>query len=103
GGTTDVNCQVINSGGQPQAGVNCTFTVVSQPGSDAGFVSGNVSSLQAGYGVASPARQTLTSVTKPTNANGVATASLIVGTTPGPVVVAVEANGIISQVTVQAS
>lgn len=104
GSTTDLTCQVLGTAGQPQPGVDCTFTIASQPGSDAGFVTGQASAAPAGHGLAFPSGQVSTqSVTKPTGTNGIATAKLNVGTTPGPIVVLVEANGIVSQVTVQAS
>lgn len=88
GGTADLTCQILGTAGQPQPGIDCTFTIASQPGNDAGFVTGQASAQ---------------SVTQQTGANGIATTKLNVGTTPGPIVVLAEANGIISQVTVQAS
>ncbi len=80
GSTVDVTCTVRDTSGSPVAGEPCTFTIVSQPGSDA-----SIGSL---------------SVTKNTNSQGVATAKLDTGSTPGTIVVSVEARGISSQVSV---
>ena len=82
GATVTATCTVLDSQGQPLADEPCIFTIVSQPGSDA--------SLGA------------PSVTAMTNAQGVATATLSVGTKVGAVVVGVSAKGIQSQVTVNA-
>ncbi|HXG36066.1 MAG TPA: hypothetical protein VNL15_03765 [Dehalococcoidia bacterium] len=80
GGTVNINCTVLDSSGLPVQGADCTFSIVSQPGNDASVGS--------------------TSTTKQTNAQGIATTTLFVGTTPGPVVVSVDAAGVLSQVTV---
>lgn len=80
GASVTVACTVVDSQGQPVAGEPCTFTIVSQPGTDA--------SLGA------------PSVTATTNAQGVATAALSVGAKPGAIVVGVSAMGIQSQVTI---
>ena len=82
GASVTVSCTVVDSQGQPVAGEPCTFAIVSQPGTDA--------TLGA------------PSVTVNTNAQGVATAILSVGTNPGGIVVGVSAMGIQSQVTVSA-
>jgi hypothetical protein len=80
GASVTVTCTVTNSQGQPVANEPCTFSIVSQPGTNA--------SLGA------------PSVTANTNAQGIATAVLSVGTTPGAIVVKVSAMGVQSQVTV---
>jgi hypothetical protein len=80
GASVTVTCTVLNNQGQPVANEPCTFTIVSQPGTDA--------SLGA------------PSVTATTNAQGIATAVLSVGTTPGAIVVKTSAMGVQSQVTV---
>ena len=80
GASITVNCTVVDSQGQPVANESCTFTIISQPGTDA--------TLGA------------PSVTANTNAQGLATAVLSVGTKSGAIVVSVSAMGIQSQVTV---
>ena len=80
GASVTVTCTVTNSQGQPVANEPCTFSIVSQPGTNA--------SLGA------------PSVTANTNAQGIATAVLSVGTTPGAIVVKVSAMGVQAQVTV---
>lgn len=80
GATVTVSTVVLDSQGQPVANESVTFTIISQPGADA--------SLSA------------PSVTVNTNAQGVATAVLNVGTTAGAIVVGVSARGIQSQVMV---
>jgi hypothetical protein len=80
GSSVDVTCTVLDTAGAPVAGEPCTFTIVSQPGTDASIGS--------------------TSLTKLTDANGVATATLHTGSTPGVIMVEVEARGLSSQVTV---
>jgi hypothetical protein len=78
GGSVEVTCTVVDSAGAPVANEPCTFTVVSQPGADA----------------------SLTSVTVVTDDDGVATATLYTGSTPGLIVVEVKALGVSSQVSV---
>ena len=78
--TADITCTVRDTSGQPTAGEPCTFTITSQPGDDAA-----IGSL---------------SVTKATNSQGIAVATLRTGSTPGTIVVSVEARGISSQVSV---
>jgi hypothetical protein len=75
GGSVEVTCTVVDSAGAPVANEPCTFTIVSQPGADA----------------------SLTSVTVVTDDDGVATATLYTGSTPGLIVVEVEALGVSSQ------
>jgi hypothetical protein len=81
-GSVDVTCTVLDTAGAPVAGELCTFTIESQPGTDATIGTGPVTEI--------------------TDANGVATATLYVGSTPGDIVVEVEARGLSSQVTVTA-
>ena len=81
--TVDITCTVRDTAGNPVQGEPCTFTIVSQPGSDA-----SVGSL---------------SVTKNTDGQGMAVATLKTGSTPGTIVVSVEASGITSQVSVAVS
>jgi hypothetical protein len=78
--SVEVTCTVQDSAGAPVANEPCTFTIVAQPGTDA--------SLGAA------------SVTELTDGDGVATATLYTGSTPGLIVVEVEAGGISSQVSV---
>ena len=73
-------CLVVDSQGQPVADEPCTFTIISQPGTDATL--------------GGP------SVTVNTNAQGIATAVLSVGTKSGAIVLGVNAMGVQSQVTV---
>jgi len=80
GASVTATCVVVDSQGQPVADEPCTFTIISQPGTDA--------TLGA------------PSVTVNTNAQGVATATLSVGTKPGTIVLGLSAMGIQSQVTV---
>jgi hypothetical protein len=82
GGTVTATCEVVDSQGQPVAGEPCTFTIISQPGTDA--------TLGA------------PSVTVNTNTQGIATTVLSVGTKSGTIVLGVSAMGIESQVTVNA-
>ena len=82
GATVTATCVVVDSQGQPVADEPCTFTIISQPGTDA--------TLGA------------PSVTANTNAQGIATAVLSVGTKSGAIVVGVSAMGVESQVTVNA-
>jgi len=73
-----VTCTLVDSAGNPVANEAVTFTIVSQPGVDA----------------------SLTTVTVVTDEDGVATATLYTGSTPGLIVVEVEALGVSSQVSV---
>jgi hypothetical protein len=82
GATVTATCLVVDSQGQPVANEPCTFTIISQPGTDATL--------------GGP------SVTANTNAQGIATAVLSVGTKSGAVVLGVSAMGVESQVTVNA-
>lgn len=78
--SVDITCTVLDTAGAPVANEPCTFTIVSQPGTDASIGSDPV--------------------TKVTDANGVATATLHTGSTPGVIVVEVEAQGAPSQVSI---
>ncbi len=82
GATVTATCLVVDSQGQPVANEPCTFTIISQPGTDASL--------------GGP------SVTANTNAQGIATAVLSVGTEPGAIVLGVSAMGVQSQITVDA-
>ena len=80
GASVTCTCEVLDTVGNPVAGEVCTFTIVSQPGTDA----------------------SLSSATAVTNAQGIATVTLFVGSTLGSITVSSEARGIQSQVTVTA-
>jgi hypothetical protein len=80
GGSVEVTCTVVDSAGAPVANEPCTFTIVSQPGTDASLGT--------------------TSVTVVTDDDGVATAILSTGSTPGLIVVEVKALGVSSRVSV---
>jgi hypothetical protein len=75
-----LTCTVLGPNGAPVANEPCTFTIVSQPGNDAAVGS--------------------TTVTKLTDAQGIATTNLYVGSTPGVVVVDITASGMSSSVLV---
>ncbi len=83
GTSVTVTCTVLDTQGNAVANEPCTFTIVSQPGTDA--------TLEGG-----------TTVTKTTNAQGKATAALSAGSAPGQIVVSTNARSITSQVTVSA-
>jgi|GEM_PF-5817274 len=80
GSNVNINCTVQDASGAPVAGQPCVFTIVSQPGTDASIGS-------------------LTTV-RNTDSNGIATAVLHTGSTPGNIVVSIESGGVTSQVTV---
>jgi hypothetical protein len=80
GASVTCTCEVLDTVGNPVAGEVCTFTIVSQPGTDA----------------------SLSSITAITNAQGIATVTLFTGSTLGSIVVSSEARGIQSQATVTA-
>ncbi len=67
GGNTTLSTQIVNEAGQPIANAPVTFSIVSEPGTDAAVGSKVVTRTPA--------------------ANGVATTNLYVGTTPGVIVV----------------
>jgi len=83
GASVIVTCTVLDTQGNPVANEPCTFTIVSQPGTDATL-------------------EGATTVTKTTNAQGKATAVLSAGSAPGQIVVSTSARSITSQVTVSA-
>ena len=80
GSTVNVSGTVTDADGNPVAGATVTFTLTSNPGS-ASFENG---------------QQTITAVTA---SNGVATVGLQTGGETGTIVVRVDANGAVSQVT----
>jgi hypothetical protein len=80
GGTVEVTCTVLDTAGTPVAGELCTFTIVSQPGTDASIGDGTVTAI--------------------TDADGVATVTLHTGSTAGVIVVETEALGVSSQVSI---
>lgn len=80
GASVTCTCKVLDTVGEPVAGETCTFTIVSQPGTDA----------------------RLSSTTAITNALGIATVTLFTGSDPGSIVVSSTARGIQSQATVTA-
>ncbi len=63
GGETNVTVNITDDAGNPVVGVDCTFSIVSQPGTDASVVAGPVA----------------------TDANGNATTTVTVGTTEGQI------------------
>lgn len=80
GSTVEVSGTVTDADGNPVAGATVTFTLTSNPGG-ASFANG---------------QQTITATT---NENGVARAVLNSGSAPGTIVVRVDANSVVSQVT----
>ena len=82
GGTSNVTATVLDSAGNPVAGATVIFRLVSQPGSDAHWADGGLET------------------TAITDANGVATAVLVAGATPGTIVVETISGEKTSQVTV---
>ena len=75
----ELTCTALDADGNPLAGVPCTFTITSNPGG-ASFDGDS-------------------SITVVTDENGVAVVDLETGSDPGNIVVSVEANGGVSQVT----
>ena len=80
GSSTTLTCAVVDPAGNPVANEPCSFTIITQSGTDASLGD--------------------KTVTKLTNAQGIATASLATGSAPGPIVVSMSARGVSSQVTV---
>jgi len=78
GTTISVSATVVNQSGVAQSGLSCTFQIASQPGT----------------GAAVDTTPTLT------DTNGVASALLAVGSTPGEIVVNANCGGLTSQVLV---
>jgi hypothetical protein len=78
GASVTCTCKVLDTVGNPVAGEVCTFTIVSQPGTDAH----------------------LSAATATTNAQGIATVTLLTGSAAGSIVVNSTARGIQSQATV---
>jgi hypothetical protein len=82
GGTTDVDATVLDNDGNPVEGADVDFAIVSQPGDDAHWDNGELQT------------------TETTEADGVATAVLYAGSTPGDIVIETVSGGMTSQVTV---
>lgn len=80
GGSVSVAATVVDPAGSPVEGAQCTFAIVSQPGSDASVDAGPVT----------------------TNADGVATSALNVGSTEGTIVVEASCGDVSSQISVVA-
>jgi hypothetical protein len=80
GETVDVTAEVLD-GGEPRPGVDCTFTIASQPGNDA----------------------TLEAKTAATAENGEATVRLAVGSASGAIEIEVDCEGLPQQFTVEVS
>lgn len=82
GGTTNVTATVLDNDGNPVEGATVTFTITSQPGSDAQWSNGKLE------------------ITATTNANGVATALLTAGSSTGNIIIETLSGTKSSQVTV---
>lgn len=83
GATTTVTGTVLDNSGDPVPDAEVVFQIDSQPGTDAQFSNGE------------------TEITGTTDASGVATAILSVGSTPGNIIVTLVSGEKTSQVTVQ--
>lgn len=81
GATTTITATVLDNSGDPVDGAEVTFQIVSQPGSDAQWANGELET------------------TGTTDANGVATAVLSVGSTAGNIIVETVSGEKTSQVT----
>jgi hypothetical protein len=79
GATVSISATVLNQAGVAQSGLECTFQVLSQPGTGA----------------------TVDATPKLTDASGIATTSLNVGTTPGAILVGATCGQLTSQVEVE--
>lgn len=82
GGTTDVTATVLDDAGDPIEGADVTFTIVSQPGEDAHFANGSMTT------------------TATSDANGIATAVLYAGADPGSIIIETQSGKQTSQATV---
>ena len=82
GSTTNVTATVLDNNGDPVAGAGVTFTIISQPGSDAEWAAGGLET------------------TTTTGANGIATAVLKAGSVPGNIIIETVSGVKTSQVTV---
>ena len=82
GATTNVTATVLDNTGNPVAGAQVIFRIVSQPGSDAHWADGGLET------------------TAITDANGVATAVLMAGSEPGNIIIETLSGEKTSQVTV---
>ena len=83
GSDATLACELKDPSGAPIAGEDCTFAIVSEPGTDAALGS--------------------KSVTRVTDANGRATTPLYVGTTPGVILISVTAGALSSSILVTVS
>jgi hypothetical protein len=81
-GTTDVTATVLDNNGDPVAGADVVFTIVSQPGDDAQWLGGGLQT------------------TATTDENGIATAVLVAGAETGSIVIETVSGEMTSQVTV---
>jgi hypothetical protein len=82
GGSSNVSATVLDDSGAPIEGAEVTFTIISQPGSDARFANGE------------------TTTTGTTGADGVATVVLYAGADPGSIIIETQSGEQTSQVTV---
>lgn len=82
GSTTNVTATVLDNSGDPVEGADVTFTIISQPGNDAAWANGKLQD------------------TASSNASGVATAVLSVGSTAGNIIIETISGEKTSQVTV---
>lgn len=83
GSSTTLTATVLDPAGQPVAGAEVTFKIVSQPGADAQFANG------------------ATEITATTDANGTATAVLSVGSSTGNIIIEIVSGEKTSQLTLQ--
>ena len=82
GSTTNVTATVLDNSGDPVEGAEVTFTITSQPGTDARWANGGLE------------------ITATTGANGIATAVLTAGSTTGNIIIETVSGEKTSQVTV---
>jgi hypothetical protein len=78
GGSVTLTSTVLSPSGLPVSGLSCTYSIVSQPGGDAAVDAGP----------------------KLTDANGIATTTLAVGSTAGVIVVGSDCGGVAGQISV---
>ena len=82
GGTTDVDATVLDNDGNPVEGADVDFNIVSQPGNDAQWDNGELETTEV------------------SEADGVATAVLHAGSTPGSIIIETVSGSTTAQVTV---
>ena len=82
GSTSNVTATVLDNSGDPVEGAEVTFTITSQPGTDARWANGGLE------------------ITATTGANGIATAVLTAGSTTGNIIIETVSGEKTSQVTV---